>query len=102
MFKFNQADNQKIEKRLRKDSFCVVKNVIKKNEIKYLLSLYKKHLISIKRSENLVLGPTKLKISKDWISETPIKILDFQDVLLSVNGTKIIRNFIRLLSPLLI
>ncbi len=42
MFKFNQADNQKIEKRLKKDSFCVVKNVIKKNEIKYLLSLYKK------------------------------------------------------------
>lgn len=42
MFKFNQADNQKIEKRLKKDSFCVVKNVIKKNEIKYLISLYKK------------------------------------------------------------
>ena len=55
MFKFNQANNQKIEKRLKKDSFCVVKNVIKKNEIKYI----KKDLISIKRSENLVLGHTK-------------------------------------------
>jgi len=42
MLENSQKSAEKIKNELKKKSFCIAKNIIKKNDIKYLINLYKK------------------------------------------------------------
>lgn len=52
---------EKIKKNLKKESFCIARNIIKKNDIKYLVNLYKKRFGYLK--ELRTSGPWTYKMN---------------------------------------